>query len=294
VVDSEPEDLGTTPLELGPVLYVVETLGDSRASILPIAELGSDGYRALPDLPDLIQRFPLERLEGGEEFTLFIQGTRVGTFIANGTVEADSSACLVRPRIEGRVELLPEAATHRRFLAVPRGTVQEAVPTGTFRPVVEDLPFRNGSVEAARRVMQAAGAFGPESISGIRRSIEGVVLGEGRGRAVAATFVYEGALRIGEDPAEAYSILVVAEEGETRFEPVVGWYQRAGSGGKAFPRLLAAHDVRGSGLPDLVLEVFGEEARWLAVLGASETGWELLYQDACAQVSTPESLRVFP
>jgi hypothetical protein len=169
-----------------------------------------------------------------------------------------------------------------------------ADPTGPFEPVVEDLDFRNGSVEAARAVMQAAGAFGPTSISGIRRNIQPIDLGPGRSLALAATFVYEGGLSVGTVPPEAYSIFVVGEQGESRFEPVVGWYQRSGGGGKAFPRLVAAHDVRGTGVPDLILEVFGEESRWLSVLGEGETGWQLLYQDACAEVVTPESLRAFP
>jgi hypothetical protein len=160
--------------------------------------------------------------------------------------------------------------------------------------VVEDHTFRNGSVEAAWTVMRAVGAYGPETISGIRQNIQGIELGEGRGRSRAATFIYEGTLGIGEAPSEAFSIFVVASEEESRFMPVVAWYQREGSGGKAFPRLLAAHDVRGSGVPDLILEVFGEEARWLSILGDGETGWQFVYQDPCAQVTTPETLRVFP
>lgn len=287
-------DLGPTPLDLGPVLYIVETSGDSRASILPIAELAPEGYRSLPDDPDLVARFPLERLEGGEEFSLFLQGTQVGTFIANGTVSADSSACFTRPRIEGHVELLPEAASFRRFLALEMGDSRGIGPVEPFEPVLEDLDFRNGSVEVARRVMQANGAIGPESISGIRRSIQGISLGEGRGRALAATFVYEGTLALGEDPPAAYSVFIVAEERDERFATVLGWYQRSGSGGKAYPRLLAAHDVRGAGFPDLVVEMFGEEVRWLAIAGEGETGAGLLYQDACAEIDTPESLRVYP
>jgi len=284
---------GPSPLELGPILYIVETLGGSRASILPIAELGAEGYRSLPDLPDLVVRFPLQRLEGGEEFTLFTQGVRVGTFISDGMIEADASACLLRPRGAGRVEVRPEAASHRRFLAMRRGDVPGEDPTEAFEPVVEDLDFRNGSVDVARRVMQATGAFGPESISGIRRNIQPIDLGDGRGFALAATFVYEGTLVVGVAPPEAYSVFVVGEKGETRYEPIVGWYQRSGGGGKAFPRLMAAHDVRGSGVPDLILEVFGIQSRWLSILGEGASGWQLLYQDACAEVTAPESLRSF-
>ena len=286
-------DSSSLPLDLGPVLYLVETSSDSRATILPIAEVAPNGYTPFPDPGNLVTRFPRGRLHAGAEFAIFLQGTRVGTFISDGTVESDEAACLVRPRGGGRVELQPELGAHRRFLAMAK----EDLPVSAIAPfpgIVEDFPMRNGSVEAFQTVIRETGATWPPSIPTIRQHIQPIVLDAQGNTGIAASFVYEGTLAVGAASQQTYGIFLTAVPGPDGYRPIVAWYQKNSSGGKAFPRLVGAHDVRGIGTSDMILEVFGEEEKWFAVLGADVGGWRSLYHDPCAAIPAPETLRTFP
>jgi hypothetical protein len=285
------------PIRLGPLLYLVERTGADQARITPIAIRSDDGYEALPDPagdPDFFERFPLERWEAGTEFVLFGQGERVGTFISDGTSMADESFCLPRATGQGVLELRGGLPPVDRFLALRRSdldTVPSALGSHRFVEMNDDL--RNASLDAARTLITRLSIPWPPTVLGIRERIDAYADAEGR-LSVVASFVFGDELEVGVPEPTAYTLLVVTREDEDgEFVPVFSWYQREDSGGKAFPGFLAGHDVRGSGTPDLVLEVFGRDARGLAILDTTSEDWAMAYLDACAPAPASGALSTY-
>jgi hypothetical protein len=149
-----------------------------------------------------------------------------------------------------------------------------------------------GSVVATQIAISAMDVPWPPSIPGVRKDLQSLAIDSVAG-GLAASFVYGGDLSVGPAVPVAYSLFIASSPVGTRYEPVVAWYQRAGPDGKAFPRLLGGHDLRGSGAPDLLLEVFGEETRWLAVLGTRDGEWSILYEDSCGVPAARRGIRTF-
>lgn len=282
------------PIRLGPLLYLVERMGPDRAGITPVAVLSGDGYEPLPDPagdPDFFERFPLERWEAGTEFVLFAQGERVGTLTSDGSSAVDESFCLPRARGHGILELRGGLPPVERFLALRRSDL-DTVPSalGPHRVVEMNDDLRNASLDAARTLITRLSIPWPPTVLGIRERIDSYVDGEGR-LTVVASFVFGDELAVGTPAPTAYALLVITRENEAgEFEPVFSWYQREDSGGKAFPGFLAGHDVRRSGTPDLLLEVFGDEGRGLAVLDTGGEDWEITYLDACGPAPSSSAL----
>lgn len=291
-----PGEPAIEPIELGTILHLVERSGPSEASVLPLAEFGPPGYRALPgpdEAPDLVRRLPLGRWDPGTEFALFSQGARVGTLTLTGAAPADSTGCLVRPRAMGTLELLPEAAAAERFLAFRKDDVEALPFPGGYPGLGDGLRIRTGTLDVARLLIPRVQAPWPPSIPEIRRDYAPFPLGDGS-TGLAASFVYSGDLEVGEAPPLAYSLFFVAAERDGAFQPVLSWYQRVREGGKAFPRFVASMDVPGVDSPDLVLETFGAEHRWFTVLGYRDGTWQVVYRDPCGLAVPPGALRTYP
>lgn len=271
------------PLELEPVLYLVDRGPGSGATVVPIAQLGPGGYLPLPDsadTPDLVERFPMERWEAGTEMVLLSQGVRVGTITLDGSLFTDESICGLRPGTGGRVELLPEAGGQRRFLALRKEDLPEPPAPGDFPGLQDSFELRAGTLNVARLLIPQVQAPWPPSVPEIRRHHAPVPLPGGE-LGLAASFVYDGELAVGEAPPLAYSLFFVAREQGGAFRPMVSWYQRVRESGKAFPRFVEAHDVRGAGTQDVLLETFGQESRWFTILGVRGGEWEVLHRDPC-------------
>lgn len=300
--DMEPEEPAIEPLDLGPLLYFVQRLEGSTAVLVPVAALAEGAYEGLPDpaeSPEVAERFPVARYEPGAEFTLYAQGVRAGTFVSDGTVELDTSMCLARSNAHGRIEILPEAAAQQRYLAVAHAdalgsSTLRATALGEYQARVEDSPLRAAASQLAQRLIQEMDIPVPPSIPDTRRDLQPLTLATGGARALGASFVYGDGLVVGPSTPLAYSLFFLAEEREARYEPVFAWYHRFDAGGKAFPRLLGAHDLMGVGAPDALFEVFGETSRWMAVLGERNGAYRLLYQDACGVPLSDGGVRTFP
>ncbi len=281
------------PITLGPLLYLVEREGSSRARIVPLAVRGAEGYSALPDpaeTPDLVERFPIERWERGTEFILLHGGVRVGTFTADGSTELDESWCRPRAVGQGSLELRVFEEAPERFLALRRGDLSE-VPTGLAphpAPQMTD-EIMNASLEAARTLIPRLGIPWPPTVLGIRERVD--AFGDGIGaRALAASFVYDDGLVIGPAGPNAFSLFVVAREREGEWVPALSWYEQAGASGKAAAGFLGAHDLRAQGEVDLVIEVFGPGARWVAIVPESDD--TLVYRDPCGRDPAQGAIRV--
>lgn len=283
------------PIALGPLLYVVERTEGSRATVLPVAQVTADEYAPLPDtseISDLVERFAVDRWEAGVEFALLAQGSRVGTFVSDGSTEADESTCQLRPRGAGHVEVRPDAAVLDRFLAVAVSDPDVREPWASIPRFREDAELRSASLNLAQRLIPELGVLWPPSIPAVRRDLQPFQLSERGSPALAVSYVYGDQLAIGRSNSRAYGLFILAAEGETRYEPLLTWHQRAAAG-KAFPRFVGAHDARETGSPDVLVEVFGETDRWLALLGVRNGDWSVLYQDDCGQPPARGAIRNF-
>ena len=282
----EEEEETLEPVALGPLVYLVERTGSGGdAVILPVAERRGAVLAPLPDpaeTPDLVERFPLGRWEAGTEFVVFDQGLPAGRFISRGTSEADDRFCLARARGDGVLQLRPEALPRERFLALRSDEVDRILAPQVPLPRFEVTDaIRNASLDAARSIIPRRQIPWPPTVLGIRRRID--IFGHPDGsRGLAASFVFGDDLVVGRPERLGYSLFLVAREEEGTFTPVFSWYRRADAGPKAFPGFLAAHDLRREGEMDLLLELFGEEDRWLAILGREGTDpTGIVYQDPC-------------
>jgi hypothetical protein len=290
-VDPEVSPAPLVPLATGPLLYLVERQGSgNEATILPLAEFSAEGFLPLPspdETPDMVARFPLGRWEAGTELLLLDRGRRAGTLLADGTASLDEETCQPRPLGRGRLELRPEAQSGTRFLAVRKADLGRAglqdVPAADLR----DWPaypsqgeLRAEALTAGRFTIQRAGVPWPPSIPDILVDQRGVSLPGGE-TGLAATFVFGGDMALGRVPASGYGLFVLARPAEAgAWTPIWIWHQMVRDG-KAFPRVLAEGGLHPDRGPELLLEVFGEDDRWLALLGEDAEGWSLLYQDPC-------------
>ncbi len=296
---AEGEEPPLLPVRTPPLLYMVERNG-TAATLLPIAAIEGDGFAPLPrpdETPDLVERFPLERWEAGTEFLLLDRARRAGTFIADGTVRVHEETCEIRPMGAGRLELRPEAQGSGRFLAVRKDDLVRAgladlgmAPPGDWPTYAGATELRNQAQAVARFTLQRAGIPWPPSIPEFTKDQRGVSLA-GDEVGVAGAFVFGGELEEGRVPVSGFGLFVLARPTEASgWEPIWIWHQTVRQG-KAFPRLLAEGGMRPGGNPELLLEVFGEDRRWLAILGETEGEWRLLYRDPCGEDPAPGAAR---
>ena len=293
---NEPEPL--EPVDLDPLVYVVQRTSGSRATILPIAQLSEGEYRALPDTgatPGTIERFSLGRWEEGAEFALLSHGSRVGTLVAEGTTAPDNSTCQVRPRGSGYVEVRPEAASSEWFLAEPASAAATREPWVSLPPFAPDGPVRDASLNLAQRMIPVLGVLWPPSIPDIQRDLQRFSMETADGSGLAVSYVFGDQLSAGPSNPRSYSLFMLAAETETpsRYDPLVTWYQPSAAE-KAFPRFVGAHDLASLGTPDAVLYVYGESRRWYTILGARDGDWSALYVDDCGEPATRGAIRTYP
>lgn len=289
------------PVLTGPLLYLVERSGTgTRASLLPIAEMTEGGLRALPspdETPDLVERFPLGRWEAETEFVLLDRGRRAGTLISDGTAALDERFCQARPLGSGRLELRPDAQASTRFLAIRKADRWhdglDRIPglaPGDWPSYPAQAELRTEALALARFTIQRAGVPWPPSIPEILKDQRGVSLPGGE-VGLAATYVFGGELELGRVPPSAYGLFVVARPSDTGgWTPLWIWHQMVREG-KAFPRVLAEGGLNPDRAPELLLEVYGEDQRWLALVGEDADGWTLLYQDPCGDPPAPGAAR---
>ncbi len=284
--DSETTEEFMEPLELGPVLYMVDRRSE-EAVALPIAELSNGEYRPLPsegEVRDFEERFIHQTLAPGDELVLFHQGRRAGTFLTDTAREPDGSYCRARPRVQGDLELREGAASAQLFLALAKGDHPpfHHAPYGPMTVSEEDDSLADA---LATRLLTRVEAPWPPSVPEIRRNVQVLPLGQPERNAIAGSFIYDDVLEVGAAPSLAYSLFFLAAEGaeEVGYETLWYWYQRQADGGKAWPSLVGSIAWSPEGeAEDAVLEVFGEDTSWFAVVGTRDGTWDLLFQDPCA------------
>ncbi len=287
----------TGPLELETVLYLVERQEGSRATAIPVAQISGDNYVPLPEeweVNEFLERFPLERWEGGSELRLLVDDQEIGRFLVQSTLEPDASTCRLRPQAVGFLETRDEMRDRARFLAVARTERPGARFPAEVPPPLEDAALEARATNMVERVLLDLGAPWPASIPEARGAFRSFPLGSSGLPAVAMTLAVEDDLTVGPSPPSAYGLFILGTDVNGTYDPLFSWYQQSDEGGKAVAAVVDFYDLRSRGTPDFLLEVFGQEDRWFAVLGSGEEGWELLHQDSCGVAAEAEAVRSYP
>lgn len=275
----EPE---LPPLPAGPVLYMGSRTG-ARVSIRPVAEISGDSLIPLltdADAPGYEAYLTRSLMGPGTRFTLFAGGVRVGT-VRSDTTFVEGGFCSTRPLAEGIAELVPGAASATRFIALP-AEVADDRPYDTYRSPDHTYEQRVASIEMANAALVLNEGVWPESVLETRVDMQAVPLdGEPLG-GMAATFLYRDRLAVG--PAESpdsWAIFVLGQGGPQSWERVFTWYREPGDGTKAAPRLWETADWDGDGESEVLLQVFGESARWSAALDRRGGSWTAVFEEDC-------------
>lgn len=286
VVDEPP--LPETPG--GPVLFLVQRevgAEGGAGSLIPLARISGDSLLPIVDdegRPGFPSDFDTEQLSEGSTFTLFAEGTRVGSFRAGADVSVDSTYCFERPRARGRVEIVPEAAGASAFLALRRDA-GDAFEYGPFQALESDYDQRVASLSIAGDLIPRLSASWPPSVLEAREDLRIFALdGDPRG-AIAVTFMHRDALAVGAAPQDSYALFFVARNGESGYVPEYVWY-RPSEAGKAAPRFLGHFDWDRDGSDGIVLEVQGAEKRWFAAAGPRRGAWQTLFEDPCGRAAS--------
>jgi hypothetical protein len=287
----EPEAEIATPgepdLPLGPVLFMASREGNGPVEVRPVAEIAVDSLRALPldqDDPGFRERFAQRRMAPGTALTLFAEGTRVGT-LRVGSVDFRPGRCGPVPVASGVVELIPEAADVAQFIALPPGV---GLPQAhdPFLSQQHTYDQRVAGLELAAEAISRAAAPWPGSVLETRADMQAIPIDGDRTGAIAGTFLYQDALRVGTALTRAaYGIFILGTGGPSNYGLAHMDY-RPVSAGKAAMRFFEQADWDGDGETELLLEVFGEETTWPLALDRRDGVWTPVYEELCTVPGT--------
>jgi hypothetical protein len=270
-------------LRIGQLLYAAIRRGDS-AVVVPIGELSDHGLQPFPPGElgvTLGTQILEERLQPGAELTLFHQGVRSGTLVVGaGPGGISTEYCPPRPQALGILELVPGAMGAQQFLALEKplgrerefGPLHSLTPASTHRVAAQDL---------AGEALNQAAARWPPALQDIRQDLRVIQLSQEEGPAVMASFLYQDRLAVSQAPDDAYSLLILGEPRGARWERTFTWFRPVAEQGKGAPHFFSQLDWDGDGAHEILLEVFGADARWWAGLDREDGTWRAVFQDSC-------------
>lgn len=267
----------------GPLLFAGERTDPGRVRIRPLAAIQVDSLVPLDarvaGFWDLLIG---ERLPVGRSFTLMAEDVRVGTLRID-SVDYEAGRCGPVPVASGPVELRPEAMEAQSFVAVAQGD-DPGLPYAPFADPTHNYNQRVEGLNLAGEALNQTGARWPPSVLEMRADMQAVPLDGSVGGAIAATFLYQDALRVGDPLTEAaYSLFIVGMADPTGYALGYVGYRPVAQGGKAAERLFQGADWDGDGETELLLEVFGADARWMAALDRRDGRWVKTFEEACPQ-----------
>lgn len=264
-----------------PILFYGERDG-GRASLVPVGEIDSTGLIPLTGAlsrPDFLEAFTAAFLGLGARFTLFADGTRVGTLIADQT-DVETSFCRPRPLVGGPVELVPGAASADHFLAIAESEAA-AFRYGDYSPLTHDRDMRVASLTMMTDLIPQLGATWPPSVLDIRRDIQVFDLDDLPEPAIVASFVYRDDLEVGAAPVDAYSVFLLGTQLGDRYQPDYVRYRVAGEHGKSAARYGSRLDWDQDGVQEVLLEVSGSDSRWFTAIDRETGNWVEVFEDEC-------------
>jgi len=293
-IDTTAAAVDSTGIEeaAGPVLpegyavFMGERMEGNRVRIRPVAEIGPDTLMALPrevDQPGSMELFARERMARGTAFTLFAEGSRVGT-VRLDSVQAQPGLCAPVPVGFGTLEMVPDANEATRFIAVN----EAAAGNQRYTPFVapdHNLEQRSVGVDLAASAIRSVGAAFPGAVLDMRADFQAFPLdGDPRG-AFAGTFLYQDALRVGDPLTEAaYDLFIIGVQGPRGWELGYRDY-RPVRDGKAAQRFFESADWDGDGESEILVELFGTQSRWVMGLDRKEGSWYRAFEESCAPLS---------
>jgi hypothetical protein len=265
----------------GPILLAGLRDGE-RADMVVVGEIVADALRTFPDPahPEDAERLT-ELTSAGAEWVLFSEGVRIGRFIVERSGPA-SGFCNGRLALSGVVELVPSASGAERLLALPPdvGSERGREPYEQHQHVYDQ---RVASLSIAGEAIPRYGASWPEQgVLDARDHIQAFQLRNTPGQSIAATFMSGDELAIGAPPQDAYSLFIIGQQRQgAEYAEAYSWYQDAGASGKAAPRYFDHLDLNDDGTDEIVLDVFGANARWFAGLSRRNGQWMRTFNDRC-------------
>jgi hypothetical protein len=264
------------PVDLGPLLLIGRPR-NGQVELSLVGQLRDGSLQGITEDPQTRAALA-DRLSAGHRFTLYSEGSRVGTLFSSAG-GASNAYCGVRPTVKGVAEMIPSAAQARQFIAIEGDPLTS--PRTDFQSPRHNYDQRVASLTMMRNEIPVLGANWPASILEIRRDIQIFQDAEQETPTIAATFVYEDELQTGSAPSDAYSVFLLGEDRGAGYQASFVTYRQVGEDGKGSPRFFDHLDWDGDGVSEVILEVVGESNNWVSGLDRGENGWTEVYHDAC-------------
>lgn len=286
----EPEpgiEPGAERLPAGPVLFYVDASG-TVASMVPVAEIAGDSLEPLQPLSDARrygENFIAEYLRQGDEYVLFHEGVRAGTFIV-GNADLADRFCGPVPEATGTLELGAGGAGVAEFLALARVTATQ-VPRRTTERLEETRAMRVLAPILADTLLRSRRAQLPSDWGRARAQLRLIATGEGRNPGFTSTFLVGDTLGPGLDDA-GHSLFFLALPVQMGYDTVFVSFRDYSETGKAAPRLIDFLDWDGDDSPELLIRVFGTNVNWFEAVGRGDDNeWRRIFAQSCEPDPAP-------
>lgn len=270
------------PLPQGPILYYVAHSAGG-ATMTPLGEVSGDSVipvRARHDWEAFDTRFIAQFLRRGNEFALFHEGRRVGTFLLQSASVPPASVCPRVPMAEGGLELAPAAEQLTEFLALAKTSAPNV--RNQVSPPIE--PTRSMQVVGpilAERLLRARHAQLPGNWQRAMQQLQPFPLSGTADPAFAATFLVDDTLGPGYDNV-GYSLFFIATpQGQVGYDTAFVQFHDYADGGKAAPKVVDYLDWNRDGQVELLLQVYGTDSSWWEGVGKVDGRWRQLFLDRC-------------
>jgi hypothetical protein len=267
------------PLEVARPLLLAGTRDDATATLVVVGELSGAGVVAATETS------LASGATEGSEWVLFADGVRVGRMTA-ASVGPAGAYCPSTPALTGMLELVPSAAALERFIALPAAEVD--VPHEPHRALQDVYDQRLASLTFAQEALPRLGVQWPEGgVLPTRQDIQAFQPAGTDAPTLAASYVYRDGFTVGDPAVGAYALFNLSSRQGGQYRETFQWFQAADSLGKGVPRYFGHFDWDGDGEGEVLLDVFGSDGRWHAVLEQTGNGWTRAFESSCGNATPP-------
>jgi len=279
-VPTAETEVETPAPEVAYPLLLAGTRTGARANLVVVAEMRPDGFAAATTTSTGAG------LTQGSEWILFNEGVRVGRLTVDA-VDVASEYCPATAALAGTVEVVPTAGAFEKVVALPAERARGAEYREPLRRT-HDYDQRVASLTFAQEAVPRLGAAWPEGgMLPTRLDLQAFQpLGTAE-TTVAASYVVRDQLAVGRPQTGAYALFILSSRVGGQYRPTFEWYQAADSDGKKAARYFDHLDVDGDGEGEILLDVFGADRRWHAVLEQRDNGWERAFESPCGAAGSP-------
>jgi hypothetical protein len=281
------EEGGVQALPTSPVLFYVARTADGSAFMTPIGTVQGDSLGVIGSEGDgetFANRFVAEFMREGGEFTLFHRGRRAGTFIVQESRLPEQPACPFLPIAMGALELPPNVVA-TEFLALARADAP-AVPGRTAPPETTNRMRGIVAPILAERIMRRRGAELPGSWARANAQVLAFPAANVPDPGFTATFLVGDVLAVGAPTGRSHSTFFIAvpTQDQTGYDTVFVSHRNYAQGGKAAPRVVDYLDWSRDNQPELLMQVYGQDAMWFEAVGRGRDGqWRTVFSDRCEE-----------